>query len=40
MDKRQSINKMLQLANRLNKIVDEMRARETALIAAETKVAA
>lgn len=40
MTKNQSISRMLQLANRLNEIVDEMKARKELLIAEQMKQAA
>lgn len=40
MTNNQSISRMLQLANRLNEIVDEMKARKELLIAEQMKKAA
>jgi len=40
MTKNQSISRMLQLANRLNEIVDEMKARKELLVAEQMKKAA
>ncbi|ASC23271.1 TPA: hypothetical protein ACN76M_001997 [Klebsiella pneumoniae] len=40
MDKSKSLDRMLSLANRLNEIVEEMKARRDALLAEQTAKAA